>query len=601
MEMQHQSVQPRAEPYYPQGNFDETREVIPESSSLHASIQAQEWHEQMDMLDRNQKFDALILDIERTTGKKVAIFGDKNDAVGWRYACAEYLIDAISVGSIPLHVLMRHEEVLAEFNTVQKLALFTAHYPQLVLPVLAQMPKTGENVGERFSAAEKLVHAHPSYLHHLTTAGFTIVECEALVARAEKNSPVVAYAMREYLGIPYEANELEELVFEQIETYAKTDGETRKNAAVHASAYVRLASWSTDQVNTFLKQYNLNQSEWLQRLQGIPMWEGAKSWREAQGLLRGRESEEQIDEAYERQMDVFETRAEGLSQEVYRVLVRVQSERRSKIDQDRLTMSKMHNGAVVLVDTVGSQSATSPLRLMIDGVDLPVVYKTPQREPRQIRELHSTRECELLERQGRNLSRPVREGIPAGEAFKREWLCKLVDTILGLDLVPATVLRRGPEGVGSVQSWAGGYIAQQVLWKERISEVDCIRLAVFDFLVQHCDRHSGNFLVSPEGMPIAIDNGYSFSVAPPMETSHHHQLRSIPSKQVENKPIPLELRRSLRKAIETPALEDILKRAFTMVFAEHSARMFSEFVTRINIVAPKDEQRTSNVQPTVWI
>lgn len=111
----------------------------------------------------------------------------------------------------------------------------------------------------------------------------------------------------------------------------------------------------------------------------------------------------------------------------------------------------------------------------------------------------------------------LRGSIPDGTMYKRERAAYVVDQHLGFDLVPETVIKDGPEGIGSVQAWVNkadvGYkltSAEEAL----VTESTKMKLDLFDLLVANSDRHGGNWMMVKEGAEagrvVAIDNGLCF-------------------------------------------------------------------------------------------
>lgn len=89
--------------------------------------------------------------------------------------------------------------------------------------------------------------------------------------------------------------------------------------------------------------------------------------------------------------------------------------------------------------------------------------------------------------------------------YRAEVLAYEIDRMLGFNLVPPTVVRTFNGEVGSLQLFKNSSkIARpnaQSLNKQHF----------FDYLIDNRDRHSGNFLVAPNGNVISIDNGLSFT------------------------------------------------------------------------------------------
>jgi uncharacterized repeat protein (TIGR03843 family) len=94
----------------------------------------------------------------------------------------------------------------------------------------------------------------------------------------------------------------------------------------------------------------------------------------------------------------------------------------------------------------------------------------------------------------------------------REMAAYLLSEALGWGLVPPTVLRRGPHGLGSVQLFIHARddahfftIQDDPTYRE-----DLMRLAAFDVVANNADRKSGHCLLDHEGRLWAIDNALTF-------------------------------------------------------------------------------------------
>ncbi len=109
--------------------------------------------------------------------------------------------------------------------------------------------------------------------------------------------------------------------------------------------------------------------------------------------------------------------------------------------------------------------------------------------------------------------------FPDGTLCNREVAAFLISDALGWELVPPTILREGPSGVGSLQ-----------LFIEHDSEVNYFSLSddflpelqlmtAFDALVNNADRKGGHCLVDPRAKLWAIDHGICFHAS--------HKLRTV--------------------------------------------------------------------------
>ncbi|HVF13831.1 MAG TPA: phosphatidylinositol kinase, partial [Acidimicrobiales bacterium] len=94
---------------------------------------------------------------------------------------------------------------------------------------------------------------------------------------------------------------------------------------------------------------------------------------------------------------------------------------------------------------------------------------------------------------------------PSG-LFRRERAVYLVSEALGWGLVPETVLREGPLGVGSLQRFVSANFAEHYFTLlERPEHHDALRaIGLFDLLVNNGDRKSGHCLLGTDGRIWAI-------------------------------------------------------------------------------------------------
>jgi uncharacterized repeat protein (TIGR03843 family) len=97
--------------------------------------------------------------------------------------------------------------------------------------------------------------------------------------------------------------------------------------------------------------------------------------------------------------------------------------------------------------------------------------------------------------------------------WRREAAASELSDVLGLDLVPPTVVRDdGPFGVGSVQAFVPARYEEHYF---TVREDDTYapglrRLAAFDIVANSADRKGGHCLIDDDGRLWAIDNGLTF-------------------------------------------------------------------------------------------
>ncbi len=109
--------------------------------------------------------------------------------------------------------------------------------------------------------------------------------------------------------------------------------------------------------------------------------------------------------------------------------------------------------------------------------------------------------------------------FPDGTLYQRELAAYLFSRWAGWNLVPPTVTRDGPRGIGSVQLYIqpeGEQTDRYDFWGSRDLEVE--RLVLFDHLVNNADRKISHCLRDPDGKVWGIDHGLTFSREPKLRT-----------------------------------------------------------------------------------
>ncbi|MGZ5289417.1 MAG: SCO1664 family protein [Actinomycetota bacterium] len=129
--------------------------------------------------------------------------------------------------------------------------------------------------------------------------------------------------------------------------------------------------------------------------------------------------------------------------------------------------------------------------------------------------------------------------FPEGTLCQREVAAYLVARALGWPNVPATILRGGPEGVGSVQRFVPFDPEAHYFTLEPDRADDFRRVALFDVVVNNADRKGGHCLLGEDGTIWVIDHGVCFSEEP-------HKLRTVIWEHVDE-PIEPALLEDLRR------------------------------------------------------
>ena len=108
--------------------------------------------------------------------------------------------------------------------------------------------------------------------------------------------------------------------------------------------------------------------------------------------------------------------------------------------------------------------------------------------------------------------------FPEGTLCRREVAAYVVARALGWPNVPPTILRDGPEGLGSVQTFVTFDPEEHYFTlQERFIE-DFRAVAAFDIVVNNADRKGGHCLLGEDGRIWLIDHGVCFSAEPKLRT-----------------------------------------------------------------------------------
>ena len=106
-----------------------------------------------------------------------------------------------------------------------------------------------------------------------------------------------------------------------------------------------------------------------------------------------------------------------------------------------------------------------------------------------------------------------------GNLAQREFAAYLISEYLEMHIVPLTILRDGPFGLGMVQEWID--IDQDIDLAEFFSQDDpqLRKMALFDAVINNTDRKIGHLLPHPDGRLFGCDHGVTFH--------HEYKLRTV--------------------------------------------------------------------------
>ncbi len=109
--------------------------------------------------------------------------------------------------------------------------------------------------------------------------------------------------------------------------------------------------------------------------------------------------------------------------------------------------------------------------------------------------------------------------FPDGTLCYRETAAYLTSRELGWQIVPPTVLREGPRGLGSVQVYIDHDPQINYFSFDESFAPQLMRMALFDCAINNADRKGGHCLLDGQGHIWGIDHGIAFNAV--------HKLRTV--------------------------------------------------------------------------
>jgi hypothetical protein len=108
--------------------------------------------------------------------------------------------------------------------------------------------------------------------------------------------------------------------------------------------------------------------------------------------------------------------------------------------------------------------------------------------------------------------------FPQGTLCLREYAAFIVSEALGWRLIPPTVLREGPYGLGTLQLYVDADLDEHFFNLRHEHQAKFKQVALFDVLVNNADRKSGHCLRDQHGHIWCIDHGLTFNTQPKLRT-----------------------------------------------------------------------------------
>ncbi len=99
--------------------------------------------------------------------------------------------------------------------------------------------------------------------------------------------------------------------------------------------------------------------------------------------------------------------------------------------------------------------------------------------------------------------------FPDGNLASREVAAYYISEVGNFKVVPKTVLREGPFGIGAIQEWVETSEEADVIEIAQSQDSQIRKLALFDTVINNADRKFGHILITPDQNIFGCDHGVS--------------------------------------------------------------------------------------------
>ncbi len=221
---------------------------------------------------------------------------------------------------------------------------------------------------------------------------------------------------------------------------------------------------------------------------------------------------------------------------------------------------------------VPEDPAEAPIQVLRSGA-----FQTMRLTPYGTNE---TLDCEIAMpdgQAGRAIYKPMRGEAPLWDfpihtLFKREYAAYLLSKQLGWHIVPFTLIRDGPRGVGSVQLYVDHDPADHFFTLRQTHADDFRQFAAFDIVANNADRKSTHCLLDAQGRVWSIDHGITFNV--------EYKLRTV-IWDYAGEPVPAMVLEDLKKLDQTLAAKGPFAREMRELLSGEELDALGERVRRL--------------------
>ena len=109
--------------------------------------------------------------------------------------------------------------------------------------------------------------------------------------------------------------------------------------------------------------------------------------------------------------------------------------------------------------------------------------------------------------------------FPDGNLANREYAAFLISELMEFNIVPLTILRDGPYGIGMVQEWIEIDESVDLAKFFSTDNPELRKMALFDAIINNTDRKIGHLLPREDGLLFGCDHGVTFH--------HEYKLRTV--------------------------------------------------------------------------
>jgi len=182
------------------------------------------------------------------------------------------------------------------------------------------------------------------------------------------------------------------------------------------------------------------------------------------------------------------------------------SKSKSNGGHQRTDIADMDASAIILADSLLRQAEIRTCDLMYSGSNYVFITKMAENGT-EFKAVYKPRQGEA----------PLWD-FPDGTLYKREYAAFIVSQALEWYLIPPTIIREGPYGIGSMQWFVetnGGVRHHSQI----VRDLTVLKqVALFDYLTNNADRKASHFLEGKDGRLWAVDHGLTFNEVPKLRT-----------------------------------------------------------------------------------